>query len=48
MEGDEEKFQDLRQINTQIVIKSFQIPCANEPILIRIIDSLNQIKYKKG
>ncbi|CAD8215413.1 unnamed protein product [Paramecium octaurelia] len=47
MEGDQEDFEDLQQINTQIVTKSFQIPCANEPILIRFIDSLNQNKIQE-
>ncbi|CAK81248.1 unnamed protein product (macronuclear) [Paramecium tetraurelia] len=46
MEGDEEDFQNLRQINTQIVTKLFQIPYASEPILIRIIDSQNQNKIQ--
>ncbi|CAD8214063.1 unnamed protein product [Paramecium octaurelia] len=47
LEGDEEDYQELQHINTQIVQKSFQIPFKEEPILIRVINSLNQNKIQE-
>ncbi|CAD8166671.1 unnamed protein product [Paramecium octaurelia] len=47
LEGNEEDYQKLQHINTQIVEKSFQIPYQEEPILIRIINSLNQNKIQE-
>ncbi|CAD8187672.1 unnamed protein product [Paramecium octaurelia] len=48
LEGNEENYQKLQHINTQIVEKSFQIPYYyEEPILIRIINSLNQNKIQE-
>ncbi|CAD8214378.1 unnamed protein product [Paramecium octaurelia] len=47
IEGDEEDFSNLQKINTQIVEKSFQIPYQEEPILTRLVTSLNQNKIHK-
>ncbi|CAD8171798.1 unnamed protein product [Paramecium octaurelia] len=47
LEGDEEDYQKLDHINTQVVQKSFQIPYQQEPILIRVINSLNQTKIQE-
>ncbi|CAD8215323.1 unnamed protein product [Paramecium octaurelia] len=47
LEGNEDDYQQLQHINTQIVEKSIQIPYQEEPILIRVISSLNQYKIQQ-
>ncbi|CAD8185606.1 unnamed protein product [Paramecium octaurelia] len=47
LEGDVEDYYELQQVNYQIVEESFQIPYQQEPILIRVINSLNQNKIQE-
>ncbi|CAD8113001.1 unnamed protein product [Paramecium primaurelia] len=46
LEGDQEDYQELQHIDTQIIKKSIQIPYKDEPILIRIINSVNENKIQ--
>ncbi|CAD8136799.1 unnamed protein product [Paramecium octaurelia] len=46
-EGDVENYYELLHVNYQIVEESFYIPYQQEPILIRVINSLNQKKIQE-